>query len=273
MKSENAIIFLLNDNSKDKNNFKISLNLLIKNYLNQYPCDVVCFYEKNFDKDELELISGTGVILKEIEFHIPKYNQDILNEIPEYFPHPEFPNCQGFPIGYRHMCRFFSGEVFNQDILSGYEYVWRLDTDSFILDQINYNIFDRMKQSDYIYGYINIQNDHEGVIKNLWEKSYEYFKKIPSANDFFNEKNKHFKKVFYTNFEIFKTEWFKKEEYQSFYKFIDETAGIYKHRWGDHIVRYIAINCLSSIDKCLFYDDIKYYHGGLYFNKQFSNSF
>ena len=273
MNSENAIVFLLNDNPKDKHNFKISINLLIKNYLSEFPCDVICFYEKNFDENELNLIRSTGVILKEIEFSIPKYDQDTLNQIPEYFPHPNFPNCLGFSIGYRHMCRFFTGGVFNQDVLSKYKYVWRLDTDSFIVEKIKYDIFSRMSQGDYNYGYINIQNDHDGVVKNLWENCEQYFNSVGDPNGFFNEKNKHFKKVFYTNFEVFKMSWFKSDEYQSFYKFIDQTAGIYKHRWGDHVLRYIAINCLSNMSKCLFYDDIKYYHSELYFNRQYSCSF
>ena len=37
MKSKNAIVYLLNDDIKDKHNFRISLNLLAKNYLNKFP--------------------------------------------------------------------------------------------------------------------------------------------------------------------------------------------------------------------------------------------
>jgi hypothetical protein len=273
MKSENAIVYLLNDDIKDKHNFRISLNLLAKNYLNKFPCDVICFHEKHFDNEELNLINKTGVTLKEIEFKMPSYEKNILDEIPEYCPHPNFPNCKGFSIGYRHMCRFFSGEIFNLDYLKKYKYIWRLDTDSFILDEINYNVFSRMDQNDSIYGYINIQNDHEALVKNLWENSLDYFKSIGNFEFFFNQRNKHFRKVFYTNFEIFKTSWFRDEQYQSFYKYIDKTAGIYKYRWGDHVIRYIGINCLSSLEKCLFFNDIKYYHGELYLDRQYSSSF
>jgi hypothetical protein len=277
MKNKNAIVYLLNDNQKDKNNFRNSIGLLTKNYLNNFPCDIICFHEQGFDKNEINLIKEHvkfNIQFEEINFNLPNYSQEILNQIPEYFPHPDFPDCQGFSIGYRHMCRFFAGEIFNQKILQKYDYVWRLDTDSFILDEIYYDIFSKMNENDANYGYINIQNDHDGVIKNLWETSYEYFKKIGDFKQFFEtDKNKHFRKVYYTNFEIFKMSWFKSEEYQSFYKFIDESAGIYKYRWGDHVLRYIALNCLSDTSKCLFYKDIKYYHSELYFNRQFAETF
>ena len=55
MKSKNAIVYLLNDNEKDKHNFRSSIGLLIKNYLNNFPCDVVCFHEKGFDINATQL--------------------------------------------------------------------------------------------------------------------------------------------------------------------------------------------------------------------------
>lgn len=277
MNNKNAIVYLLNNNEKDKNNFRSSIGLLIKNYLNKFPCDVICFHEKDFDKNEIKLIQDNvkiDIFFEEIEFNLPDYSQEILNQIPEYYPHPDFPECQGFSLGYRHMCRFFAGEIFKQEILKDYDYIWRLDTDSFILEQINNNVFMQMSNNNFNYGYINIQNDHEGVIKKLWETCYEYFKTLGDFKQFFEiDKDKHYKKVYYTNFEIFKMSWFRNDEYQSFYKFIDESAGIYKYRWGDHVLRYIALNCLSDPSKCLFYKDIKYYHSELYFNRQFSDTF
>lgn len=274
---KNAIVYLLNESEKDKICFRKSLELLEKNYLNKFPCDIICFHEKNFDPNEIAFIKknfNESLLFQEVEFKLPEYSSNVLKEIPEYFPHPDFPQCLGFSMGYRHMCRFFAGEIFNQEILQKYDYVWRLDTDSFILNEIEDDVFVKMFNGDYIYGYINIQNDHEGVIKNLWETSRQYFAPAEKFLQFFDiDREKHFRKVFYTNFEIFNMAWFKSDLYQNFYKYIDASAGIYKYRWGDHVLRYIALNCLSSMDKCLFFNDIAYYHGSLYYNQQYSNTF
>ena len=273
---KNAIVYLLNNSEEDKNHFKISLNNLINFYLNDYPCDVICFHEKDFCKYEIANLTKTfkiNLIFQEISFEIPNYNTDILAEIPEYFPHPQDSNHIGFSMGYRHMCRFFTGEIFKQNILKDYKYIWRLDTDSFILDKIKSDVFLDMNKNNSIYGYINIQHDHPAVIKDLWEISEKYFKKINKDKIFNNEKEFHYRRVFYTNFEIFNLEWFNSSEYQLFYKYLDETAGIYKYRWGDHIIRYIALNSLENKDRFLFFKDIIYQHGNIYHNTEIINTY
>lgn len=277
---KSAIIYLLNDTEEDKLTFIKSLDSVYYNYLIDHPCDVVCFYEPNFCKKEKEFIKDKykflNIKLYEVNFKTPDYPEHIKNQILEYFPHPEDIHRnnghKGFSMGYRHMCRFYAGEFMNLDCLSQYKYIWRLDTDSYILNKINYNVFDRMKLNNSIYGYINIQNDHIGAIKNLWETCENYFSQ---NNDVFKpeNKNKHFKKVYYSNFEIFDMDWFKSESYQNFYKYIDSTGGIFINRWGDHVIRYLGINALKEQNNVLFFDDITYYHGMVFCNTETINNY
>lgn len=273
MQETSAITYLLNNNSKDILNFRKSISLLIDNYYTKYPCDIICFYEQDFPETELSLLKNNlqniSIYFEPIEFKIPEYSEKILTQIPEYFAHPDFPNALGFSIGYRHMCRFFAGEIFKQSRLSKYKYLWRLDTDSFILSPISYNVFDRLNYKKAVYGYINIQNDHPGVVHNLWELSSNYFKQINKDHIFkSNIIESHRNRVFYTNFEIFDMEWFKKDDYQNYYNFIDSTGGIYMHRWGDHSIRYIALNSLLEKEQLYFFSDIRYYHQKQYFNNE-----
>jgi len=271
-----AVVYLLNNSEEDKNDFKSSLDGLIKFYLKKYPCDVICFHEKNFCIDELQYLKNTyevNLIFQEIDFKIPNYEEEIIKKIPEYFPHPQDPNNIGFPMGYRHMCRFFAGDIFNQSILNNYRYIWRLDTDSKILSEIESDIFYEMSRNKAVYGYINIQHDHPAVIKDLWETSEKYFRKINKSKIFDENKDFHYRRVFYTNFEVLDLEWFKSNEYQSFYNYLDATAGIYIHRWGDHIIRYIALNSLESKNKFLFFKDIVYQHGEIYHNREIINTY
>lgn len=130
-----------------------------------------------------------------------------------------------------------------------------------------------MNRNKAIYGYINIQHDHPAVIKDLWEISEKYFRKINKSKIFDETKDFHYRRVFYTNFEILDLQWFKSNEYQSFYNYLDATGGIYMHRWGDHIIRYIALNSLESKDKFLFFKDIVYQHGEIYHNREIINTY
>jgi hypothetical protein len=277
--NNSAIVYLLNNNQKDIVCFRKSISLLINNYYANFPCDIICFYESNFPQQELEYLknalSKIRIFFVNINFSIPNfYSNEILASIPEYFPHPDFPQAAGFSIGYRHMCRFFSGDIFNYPIIQKYKYIWRLDTDSLILSPIVYDVFEKLSSNNAIYGYINIQHDHPGVIKNLWEITEKYFKNI-NKDKIFSSGNKKFhrNRVFYTNFEIFDVEWFMGKEYQDYFNFIDASAGIYKYRWGDHSIRYIGLNSIAEQNQLYFYDDIEYFHQQKYLNNKITDTF
>lgn len=276
---QSAIIYLLNNSHKDILGFRQSINLLYSNYYKNFPCDIICFYEENFPKLELnylqQALSKLQIYFYQIKFEIPNfYTQEQIKNIPEYFPHPDFPQATGFSIGYRHMCRFFSGSIFNHPIIEKYKYLWRLDTDSFILSPIKYNVFQKLIDNNSIYGYINIQHDHPGTVKNLWEISQQYFQNINKDHIFKQpEINFHKNRVFYTNFETFNIEWFKSQDYQNYFNFIDRSAGIYQYRWGDHSIRYIAVNSLAKSEQIYFYDDIHYFHQEEYLNKKIKDTF
>jgi alpha 1,2-mannosyltransferase len=273
-----AIVYLLNNNNKDIISFRQSIYLLIKCYYLQFPTDIICFHENDFPTQEINFLqtqlAGIPIKFIPITFNIPFYNKNILDKIPQYYPHPDYPEAKGFSLGYRHMCRFFSGEIFKNENLKEYKYVWRLDTDSYILSQINYNVFHKLKNSNCIYGYINIQHDHPGVIEGLWEYSKEYFSKINKDHIFQeNNINKYKNRVFYTNFEIYDMDWFNRSEYQDYYHYIDSTGGIYTNRWGDASIRYIALNSLADQQSLYFYNDIRYFHQQEYFNTHIINTF
>jgi len=277
---KNTILYLLNNTEEDKATFIKSLDLLYNNYLQDYPCDITCFHEPDFCKNEKNNLKNKyhflNINFHEIEFKVPDYSEEIASQILEYFPHPEEiwqqRGHKGFTMGYRHMCRFFAGQFMNLQCLSEYKYIWRLDTDSFILNKINYNVFERMKSSNSIYGYINIQHDHIGAIKNLWETCKNYFSEENLIFKLENKK-KHFRRVYYSNFEIFDMEWFKAKPYQDFYNYLDSTGGIYINRWGDHVIRYLGLNALENKEKFLFFNDIIYEHGAIYHNNEIINTY
>ena len=54
--------------------------------------------------------------------------------------------------GFNKMCRFYSYPVYKY--LWEYDYAMRLDDDSFIEEEIKYDIFQDMHENGYDYGYI-----------------------------------------------------------------------------------------------------------------------
>ena len=251
----NCIVYLARTSEEDLNDLNESLTLLYSNLLLFTEADVLVFHENSFNPYKFKIKYPVKFI--EIEFKIPDYPKSISDNIPKYYPHPTHGNGPiayghpGFSIGYRHMCRFFSGEIYNHPEVQKYDYYLRLDTDSRILTPLQYDIFEWAKENNCEYGYIEpaIQYDNPKVIEGLWSL---FDTKIPEGL------------MYYTNFELGKVSFFLGNEYQSFYKKIDETGGIYIHRWGDAPIKYLGVNMFMDKDKVKPVRGFTYQHGAVY---------
>jgi len=187
----NCILYLVRSSEDDLNDFNKSLSLLESNLI-PYTSDVdlVVFCEESFEGYKSRVESNLNIKYQTIEFKLPEYSEEILNKIPEFFPHPTHGNGPvawghpGFSMGYRHMCRFFSGEMYKYDIIKNYDYYLRLDTDSFIHTPLNYDIFEWAKVNECYYGFIApaIQQDNEKVVEGFLAVEKEYC--LPAWYDF-----------------------------------------------------------------------------------------
>ena len=81
-------------------------------------------------------------------------------------------------VGYRHMCRFFSGTMFNYPLLEPYDWFWRLDSDSFILRPITVDPFRRLLEGRHVYGYMALGREDEYLTTGLWEATRSYMRSI-----------------------------------------------------------------------------------------------
>jgi hypothetical protein len=262
--TNSTIIYLLISNRESVDEFKESLALLRMNFLDDYPYPVTAFIENNFDNSWRSEILGIyeNVNFSKIEFSIPEFNSDL--DIPEFTPHPTHGNGPvarghpGFNLGYRHMCRFMAGDIFRNKELLKYDWYMRLDTDSFILEKIGFDPFLKMHKENFFYCFNNIQDDNPLVVEGLYEESKLYMesKKVDQQNEVTPPK------MYYTNFEICRIDWFIKNGYMSYFDHLDRIGGIYTKRWGDAPIRYIGVNYLMDRRNILDASSlIKYRHG------------
>lgn len=259
----NCILYLVRSSNEDLENFNKSLKLIEDNLVPfTKNIDLLVFCEKTFDDFKSKVKTNLNIKYQTVTFTLPDYSQEILNNIPEFYPHPTHGNGPvawghpGFSMGYRHMCRFFSGHMYEFDILKKYEYYLRLDTDSFIHSPLNYDIFEWAKINDCYYGYISpaVQKDNPKVIEELWNVVNQL---IPE--NFIEEGT-----MFYTNFELGKVSWFLTSEYMRFYNELDKTGGFYTKRWGDAPIKYLGINLLMEPKHIIPVRGFTYQHGAIY---------
>ena len=254
----------MNSTDESLKEIKESLLLLKRNFLDDYPYTVTIFKENSFktewEKDITEIY--TNCKFSTVDFSIPVFNSHL--DIPEFTPHPTHGNGPvawghpGFNLGYRHMCRFMAGDIFRNEELLKYDWYMRLDTDSFILEKIGFDPFLKMYNENFFYCFNNIQDDNPLVVEGLYEESKLYMesKKVEQKNEVAHPK------MYYTNFEICRIDWFIKNGYLEYFDHLDRTGGIYTKRWGDAPIRYIGVNYLMDRRNILDASSlIKYRHG------------
>tara|TARA_Y100000296_G_C5156750_1_gene249520 strand:- start:580 stop:1404 length:825 start_codon:yes stop_codon:yes gene_type:complete len=271
IEDKNCIIYLIRASDKDVDEFIKSIHSLENYFLNNNPCDILCYHEIDLQPyiNKIKKEIKTKLNFFEIEFSLPDFYKNF--NIPEFFPHPTHGNGPlawghpGFGMGYRHMCRFFCGEFYKMPQLDDYKYYMRMDTDSFILGPVNYNVFKYMETNNKNYGYIPtaIQRDNPKVIEDLWNMSLVWYEKnsnicIRSPEDITEGL------MYYTNFEIGNINWFKNSMYKDYYSFLDQSGGIFTKRWGDAPMRFLALSMLMSDEQKYPICNIPYQHGACY---------
>jgi hypothetical protein len=126
-KKLNACIVVLLRNS-DIHQFAKNLHNFEVNFNHQFNYPYVLFNDQEFNNQFKETI--TKYTNSTIEF---------VKVASEYWSVPDWIEKDklaeslksiGFSLGYRLMCRFFSGFFFREKALLKYDYYWRLDADS-----------------------------------------------------------------------------------------------------------------------------------------------
>ena len=240
-----------------------SLTSLYDSFLYRFNYPVVVFHEAN----ARELIRwkfrshvNIQLFFQEVEFDIPSHvNASAVKFDIRCLSH----------IGYRHMCRFHAKNVYEQAILAGLDYVWRLDDDSLLPAIINYDLFVFMQLHHFQYGYVKIHFDSYECTKGLWEVVRNYVKVKHLKSPYFDRWTE--PKIFYNNFEISALSLWTSKWYQDYINFIDLLGGIYYYRWGDAPIKSIAVTLFLPEEATHLFTDVTYQHGNFFKNVSYSS--
>ena len=146
------------------------------------------------------------------------------------------------------MCRFHAKQVYDQEILVGLKYVWRLDDDSLLLTTINYDLFAFMDRHRLQYGYIYLWKlpDEVNWTKYLWEAAKLYKKTRQIESQYFDSWTE--PHAFFNNFEISDLSLWTSQQYKDYIDYIDLLGGIYYYRWGDAPIKTIAVTLFLRVE-------------------------
>ncbi len=246
-----AAIIILVSRSKI---LKITLDLFYKNWNNNYNYPV---YIHTFGKVFTD---------KEKFFFKKKYKniffEEIKKKIPNHIPkrslfHYRFYNNYAYKsfsprrIDFLHMCNFASnissyGKVGCLSAkLKKYDFIMRIDDDSWFKKKINYDFFQKLKFFPMATGRLTITKGK--YISLTREKLYNFIKsyvnkyKIKVINKklrfILNSADEHKLNLLpYSlgNLDLYNIRILKKKKFQRYIKEVNKFGGIYKYRWADY---------------------------------------
>jgi hypothetical protein len=276
-----AGIFILTQNTIERKVYlKTSLYFLFKNFNAKYKYPVIILHEGDYTEEaKNEILTGIRsecrslLTFKEIDtgdFSIPSHiDIDKMNRIIDLRIVPYWRNQK-----YRSMCNFWLKNFYKYT--TGYDYVMRIDDDSIIEEPIKYDLFELMRDKDYIYMsniihldcslcnygmkefFVNHYQEKKDKIDELFVEHslsgdsgyFNNFKKLYDA--IHNEEytgdtvklNMPF--MYYNNFNIISVDTWNTPEIQDVVNKIDEQGYIYYCRWGDAPLQTVILSLYDS---------------------------
>ena len=243
--------------------FLRSVILLHKNwkYANSYP--ILAYHDDlnsmHISKINVELFNHLGYVPNIKWIHL-------TFKMPDHISTDESKYLIKFNavwMGYRHMCNFQAYGIYETE-LKDYEYYLRLDSDSYILSPIDYDLFAYMKENDLSYCYMRDEEiEVNEVAVDLWETTQDFIEKNDVDISHISPhlvNGKWGYNMFYNNFELSRVDTFRNPKYKAYYNHINSTGKIYYNRWGDAPIHWFGVRLFTPNDKVKAITDIAYQH-------------
>ena len=248
---------------------KQSVRLLFENYNSAYRHDLLFFHTGDVSltvqQEVLSLCMGSYARFHELASH--------HFSIPPGTPAQKtWRYNKKFSAGYRHMIRFFTSGLW--DVLAdlGYNYVMRMDEDSFLWSPIRYNIFAFMAQNGYEYGYrlASLERDGQAERFHTFIREYALRRSIQPTwllNSCRSSKLNNFTLKdcgdtynIYNNWFVAQVGFWRHPRVQDFLSHINRSHVIYSERWGDLLWQSAALQLFMDLTKVWMFTDFSYEH-------------
>ena len=276
-----AGIFILTQNTVERKTYlKTTLYFLFRHFNAKFKYPIIILHENDYDeKSKQEIIQSVREscrslisfkLISEKNFTVPDHiNMDKLTKSVEIQPVPYWRS-----IRYRQMCYFWIKHFIKYT--EGFDYVMRLDDDSLIEENINHDLFSTFVKKNLVYASNIVHIDcglcnygmKEMILEIFPDKSNEINNglfmesKLTDKNDIFqkfkmvyetvNEKEysgsefvSNMPSMYYNNFFITSTKFWKREDVRENIDKIDKNGGIFYYRYGDAPIQTLLVTLMA----------------------------
>ena len=246
------------------------LDLLYRNYRHVGSADVLLFHNGDFaPADQASLRRGRSNLYFEL------LADEYWRTPPYYFEHEKELKATKFALGYRHMIRWWARMVFQRAHALGYGWVMRMDDDSQLLSEVDYDLFAFMRSRQLQYGYrlVSCEPIKHGSYYRMLQR-YVMMHQLP-ANQLgahcSRSEPQHFGALacgravwgVYNNFFIANVSLWMDARVQRFLDYVDHTGVIYLYNWNDILWHTAVIKLFLPSDSVHHFRDFTYRHATL----------
>eukprot|EP00512_Aurantiochytrium_limacinum_P009669 CAMPEP_0171544546 /NCGR_PEP_ID=MMETSP0960-20121227/3565_1 /TAXON_ID=87120 /ORGANISM="Aurantiochytrium limacinum, Strain ATCCMYA-1381" /LENGTH=827 /DNA_ID=CAMNT_0012092375 /DNA_START=95 /DNA_END=2574 /DNA_ORIENTATION=+ len=241
-----------------------SLDLLYQNYNAEFRRDVLIFHNGEFSREDERRLRLDGSRNEIYLIEIPKRSR--YWELPGFLDRKDANRWtdDAFSEGYRHMCRWYAEFVEKL----GYEYVMRMDEDSYLLSSIKYDLFDFMqnRKLEYAYRLDAFEPCCDDDFRQRYIKAYltyenRHFLRTGFLKDCcWDDAKGYLSYGYYNNFFITKTSFWRKPQVRRLFSFVDWTGGFYLFRENDLILQSLSVQLFMPKEKVYKFTDWSYEH-------------
>lgn len=270
-KIENAVIMILCQN-KDMAEISRTIEKFELKFNHRYHYPYVFLNDKLFTKkfeNEIKSKVSSNVefgVLNKDEWGYPEWiDQDKARKSMKEMEAKKI--IYGGSESYRHMCRFFSGKFYKNELVKKYDYYWRIEPGVDFLCDIEYDPFKYLRTNNLEYGFTIAIREFMSTIPTLWDSTLEFLRenkdiiKNDNSIEMILTKDGNYNGChFWSNFEIASFKFYRSEIYEKYFEYLDKKGGFYYERWGDAPVHSIAAYLFLGVEKIHFFSDIGYRH-------------
>mmetsp|Transcript_31532 Transcript_31532/g.60076 ORF Transcript_31532/g.60076 Transcript_31532/m.60076 type:complete len:455 (+) Transcript_31532:141-1505(+) len=236
-----------------------SLTTLYKNYVDDFPCDVIVFYSED-DSPDPEL-------LQELKKGRPRLRFEQLEgqwwSLPPGLSMSTRRSWKlpGFSVGYRNMIRWYSKLIWPYLDALGYTHVMRMDDDSYIYSTIKYNLFEYMRDHNKRYAFRQPCTDSVGI-GHLNDLMDEFLKDNPNATtpELLEHYHKDRKLGFYNNWFMADISFFLSPPGSTFLDIVDRSHIMYTQRTNDLLIQSTLARLFLQPKEIQWFQDFTYQH-------------
>ncbi len=252
-------IFLI---SARKYLLKDCLKYLDQNYNKKFNYPILIFYHGNIYNNKI-FRNSIRSINQNTEYRFHKIESKLPSNIKveDLFWNLDNPYARNFKgrIGYLH-ANYFWNNFMNYKELSDFDYLMRIDDDSWFKEKIDFDFFEELDNKKAFYGTAYTWNHYTESQKNtrinlyIWINEYIKKNKLVVKHKQLRDSLKGEKdnNLFHTlnwscgNCNIYKKKMFQSANWKRFNKEFNKIAGGYRYRWGDceviSLYAYIHLN-------------------------------